>query len=132
MVTTTQLSHADRVKLQRGVPRLGALVGVLGVVYGDIGTSPLYAFKSTLALFGGRSITDGEIIGCLSLIFWALILIVTIKYVLLVMRADNRGEGGILALMSLAQRVVTTRRMRIALSRSPASAARACCSAMAR
>ena len=71
---------------------------MLGVVYGDIGTSPLYALKATLALVGGHAVSNGEIIGCLSLIFWSLILIVTIKYVLLVMRADNRGEGGILAL----------------------------------
>jgi len=107
-----QLSHADTAKLQRGVPPLGALIGVLGVVYGDIGTSPLYAFQATLALFGTKHISDGEIIGCLSLIFWSLILIVTIKYVLLVMRADNRGEGGILALMALAQRAATNARVR--------------------
>jgi len=112
----TQLSGADQAKLQRGIPKLAALVGVLGVVYGDIGTSPLYAFKAILALFGGRNISNGEIIGCLSLIFWSLILIVTVKYVLLVMRADNRGEGGILALMALAQRVVTTPRMRMAVA----------------
>ncbi len=112
----TQLSHADTAKLQRGVPRLGALVGVLGVVYGDIGTSPLYAFKATLALFGSQTISNGEIIGCLSLIFWSLILIVTIKYVLLVMRADNRGEGGILALMALAQRSVDNPRLRSAVA----------------
>ena len=104
----TALTHADAARAQRGIPRAGALVGVLGVVYGDIGTSPLYAFKSTIALFGGRGISNEEIIGCLSLIFWALILIITIKYVLLVMRADNRGEGGILALMALAQRAITT------------------------
>ena len=103
----TQLSHADTAKLQRGIPKLGALVGVLGVVYGDIGTSPLYAFKATLALFGSQTIS-----GCLSLIFWSLILIVTVKYVLLVMRADNHGEGGILALMALAQRSVENPRMR--------------------
>ena len=112
----TQLSHADTAKLQRGLPRLGALVGVLGVVYGDIGTSPLYAFKATLALFGSQTISNGEIIGCLSLIFWSLVLIVTVKYVLLIMRADNRGEGGILALMALAQRSVENLRMRNAVA----------------
>ncbi len=111
-----QLTHADSAKLQRGVPKLGALVGVLGVVYGDIGTSPLYAFKAILSLFGGRAISNGEIIGCLSLIFWSLILIVTIKYVMLVMRADNRGEGGILALMALAQRVVYNPRLHWAVA----------------
>ena len=111
-----QVSHADSAKLQRGLPKLGALIGVLGVVYGDIGTSPLYAFKAILALFGGRAISNGEIIGCLSLIFWSLILIVTLKYVLLVMRADNRGEGGILALMALAQRSITSKRMHWAVA----------------
>ena len=95
--------------------RAGAMLGVLGIVYGDIGTSPLYAFKATLALFGGRPISDWEVLGCLSLIFWSLILIVTVKYVLLVMRADNRGEGGILALMALAQRVAGNERLRAAL-----------------
>ena len=108
----SQLSGADKAKLQKGIPRLGALVGVLGIVYGDIGTSPLYAFQATIALLGKHRITDGEIIGCLSLIFWSLILIVTVKYVLLVMRADNRGEGGILALMALAQRTATSERVR--------------------
>jgi KUP system potassium uptake protein len=83
---------------------LGAVIGVLGVVYGDIGTSPLYAFQSVLALFPHDHASNGEILGCLSLIFWSLFLIVTVKYVMLVMRADNRGEGGILALMALAQR----------------------------
>ena len=111
-----QLTEADRLNRQRGLPRLGALLGVLGVVYGDIGTSPLYAFKATLALFGQSQFSNGEVIGCLSLIFWALILIVTIKYVLLVMRADNKGEGGVLALMALAQRSVTHPRMRTAVA----------------
>jgi KUP system potassium uptake protein len=81
------------------------LLAVLGVVYGDIGTSPLYAFKASLQLFDANAITNTEILGILSLIFWSLVLIVTIKYVMLIMRANNRGEGGILALMALAQRV---------------------------
>ncbi len=81
------------------------LLSVLGVVYGDIGTSPLYALKASLQLFQGITISTVEILGILSLIFWSLILIVTIKYVTLIMRADNHGEGGILALMALAQRV---------------------------
>ena len=87
-------------------PTFGMLMGVLGVVYGDIGTSPLYAFKASLLLFDSKHTTSTEIMGVLSLIFWALIIIVTLKYVFLMMRADNRGEGGILALMALAQRVV--------------------------
>ncbi len=86
-------------------PRLPVLLGVLGVVYGDIGTSPLYALRASLLHFSPTGINDFEILGILSLIFWSLVLIVTVKYVLVVMRADNRGEGGILALMALAQRV---------------------------
>jgi KUP system potassium uptake protein len=89
----------------RTVPAAGMLLGVLGVVYGDIGTSPLYAFKAALQLFGNIPVTAAEIMGILSLIFWSLVLIVTVKYVTLIMHADNRGEGGILALMALAQRV---------------------------
>ncbi len=96
--------------------RWGALVAVLGVVYGDIGTSPLYAFKSSLILFRDIRISDVEILGILSLIFWSLVLIVTVKYVTLVMRADNRGEGGILALMALAQRVCTKPATRAAVA----------------
>jgi KUP system potassium uptake protein len=84
--------------------KASALLAVLGVVYGDIGTSPLYAFKASLDHFTTQGVAELEVLGILSLIFWALIIIVTIKYVTLVMRADNRGEGGILALMALAQR----------------------------
>ncbi|MFC3125226.1 potassium transporter Kup [Pseudoroseomonas globiformis] len=83
----------------------GLLLGVLGVVYGDIGTSPLYALRASLLHFSEDGLERWEILGVLSLIFWSLILVVTVKYVLLVLRADNRGEGGILALMALAQRV---------------------------
>ena len=95
-------------------PGLRALVvlGALGVVYGDIGTSPLYAFKASLDHFKPTGVTSAEVLGVLSLIFWTLILVVTIKYVLLVMRADNRGEGGILSLMVLAQRGVAHERGR--------------------
>ena len=93
----------------------GSLVAVLGVVYGDIGTSPLYAMKASLQVFDGIAISEPEILGILSLFFWALILIVTLKYVMLIMRADNHGEGGILALMALAQRVSTRDSTRNAL-----------------
>ena len=92
--------------------RIAAILGVLGIVYGDIGTSPLYAFKASLEHFKDRGISSFEVLGILSLIFWSLVLIVTVKYVLLVMRADNRGEGGILALMALALRVSVGARMR--------------------
>jgi KUP system potassium uptake protein len=97
---SAELERGHRVR-----PGFGALLAVLGIVYGDIGTSPLYAFKASLQLFDPGQASVTEIMGVLSLIFWSLIVIVTIKYVFLVMRADNRGEGGILALMALAQRV---------------------------
>ncbi|HYH08341.1 MAG TPA: potassium transporter Kup [Thermoanaerobaculia bacterium] len=76
-------------------------LGALGVVYGDIGTSPLYAFRECFKQEHHLAPTPQNILGILSLIFWALIIIVSIKYLVFVMRADNRGEGGILALMSL-------------------------------
>ena len=79
-------------------------LGVLGVVYGDIGTSPLYALRASLLHFQGGGIERWEILGVLSLVFWALMLTVTVKYVMVIMRADNKGEGGILALMALALR----------------------------
>ncbi len=94
----------------------GAMLAVLGVVYGDIGTSPLYALKASLDTFEGVPISETEILGILSLFFWSLILIVTVKYVMLIMRADNHGEGGILALMALAQRVAVNPRMRNTLA----------------
>jgi len=87
---------------------LSLLLGVLGVVYGDIGTSPLYALRAALLHFSADGLERWEILGVLSLIIWALILTVTVKYVIFVMRADNKGEGGILALMALAQRCATT------------------------
>jgi KUP system potassium uptake protein len=91
-------------------------LAVLGVVYGDIGTSPLYALKSSMQVFEGVPIGEVEILGILSLFFWALVLVVTVKYVMLVMRADNHGEGGILALMALAQRVAVNTSMRNTLA----------------
>jgi KUP system potassium uptake protein len=77
-------------------------VAALGVVYGDIGTSPLYAFRQSLVNFGDMS--ERAIFGTVSLVVWALMLVVTVKYVLVIMRADNRGEGGLLALAALVLR----------------------------
>ena len=74
----------------------------LGIVFGDIGTSPLYAVKETFAPGHGIALTTANILGGLSTIFWALMIVVTLKYVMLIMRADNRGEGGIMALLALA------------------------------
>ena len=76
-------------------------LGALGVVYGDIGTSPLYALRECFHHSTGISPTRGNVLGILSLIVWSLILVVTVKYLVFVMRADNRGEGGILALLAL-------------------------------
>jgi KUP system potassium uptake protein len=84
---------------------LGLAVGSIGVVYGDIGTSPLYAVRESLHHAAGDGITRGEVIGVISMMLWALILVVTLKYVVLIMRADNQGEGGTLSLMALAQKV---------------------------
>jgi len=78
------------------------MLGALGVVYGDIGTSPIYAFREALHASPGTD-TRGDVLGVLSLIVWALTIIVTIKYVAFVLRADNKGEGGTLSLMSLAR-----------------------------
>ena len=100
----------------RSPVRMSALLAVLGVVYGDIGTSPLYAFKASLDHFTSQGVAEFEILGILSLIFWSLIIVVTLKYVVLVMRADNRGEGGILALMALAQRATSEGRGRYVLT----------------
>ena len=81
----------------------------LGVVYGDIGTSPLYAVKETFAPGHGIPLTTANILGGLSAIFWVLIIVVSLKYVVLVMRADNRGEGGTMALIALATAAVKKR-----------------------
>src|SRR3954449_11631468 len=79
-------------------------LGSIGVVYGDIGTSPLYALKESLtAATAGGQLTEDMVIGVLSLMLWALTIIVTLKYVWLIMRADNNGEGGTLILMALLQ-----------------------------
>jgi KUP system potassium uptake protein len=81
-------------------------IGTIGVVYGDIGTSPLYAMREAVvaAVGAGNPANETAVFGILSLIIWALILVVTLKYVVILLRADNNGEGGTLALMALAQR----------------------------
>ena len=84
--------------------RLAALaLGAIGVVYGDIGTSPLYAIHETFTT-PGIGVDATNVLGVLSLIFWSLVMVVSLKYVVFIMRADNKGEGGIMALMALAQR----------------------------
>ena len=102
------------------VPRRQGIAGLsllaLGVVYGDIGTSPLYAAKETFNPQHGIPLTPENIIGGVSAIFWALMIVVSLKYVTLVLRAGNRGEGGIMALLALATSSVRDRpRLRNAL-----------------
>src|SRR5262245_3537196 len=97
------------VEAEDGRPQLRALaLGALGVVYGDIGTSPLYAVRECFDRTHGVAPTAANILGVLSLITWSLILVVCVKYLTLVMRADNEGEGGILALLALASRQQST------------------------
>jgi len=86
-------------------------LGSVGIVFGDIGTSPLYAFKEALHAAAHDGVTKAEIFGVVSLALWALILVVTIKYVVFIMRADNKGEGGVLSLMALAQHAMGRRTM---------------------
>ncbi len=90
---------------QRHTRNVALTIGALGVVYGDIGTSPLYALKQSALAAGHHLSIQASIMGVTSLIVWALIVVVTLKYVVLIMRADNDGEGGILALASMAHRV---------------------------
>jgi KUP system potassium uptake protein len=77
-------------------------LGAMGVVYGDIGTSPLYTMKEIFSPATGVPLDAANLIGAVSVIFWGLMMVVTLKYVLLILRADNRGEGGIMALTALA------------------------------
>jgi KUP system potassium uptake protein len=89
----------------RESPSLRALAfGAVGVVFGDIGTSPLYTLQEVFSSKYGLGVAHASVLGVLSLVFWALLLVVTLKYVMFVMRADNHGEGGIMALLALAQR----------------------------
>lgn len=91
-------------------------VGAIGVVFGDIGTSPLYALKE---IFNGHHpipVTPENILGILSMVFWSIMVLVTLKYVLIIMRADNRGEGGSLALLALIVDKAKSRRLTWAVS----------------
>src|SRR5690606_35167202 len=87
----------------------GLMAGAIGLVFGDIGTSPLYAMREALSHSRSGGTAELAVLGTVSLVFWALILVVTVKYVVFLMRADNKGEGGTLALMALAQRAIGKR-----------------------
>ena len=94
-------AHDGGTTAPRGRQLAALTLGALGIVYGDIGTSPLYALRECFHGTHGIEPTPDNVLGALSLIFWSLTLIVSIKCLIFVMRADNGGEGGILALMAL-------------------------------
>src|SRR4029079_2442611 len=100
--TTTEDGPAGRARLARDSVRLAVVVGALGVVFGDIGTSPIYTIQTVFNPEDPHPVplSDTNIYGVVSLIFWSVMIIVTLTYVTLVMRADNHGEGGIMALMT--------------------------------
>src|SRR5512133_102989 len=87
-----------------GESRAALTIGALGVVYGDIGTSPLYTIKEVFNPAHGVAVNSQNLIGAVSVILWGLMFVVTLKYVILILRADNRGEGGIMALTALASK----------------------------
>jgi KUP system potassium uptake protein len=105
-VTSNTNTHAQGHNGHGNVGLFGLTVGAIGVVFGDIGTSPLYTIKEAFIPHYGLTPDHATVLGVLSLVFWALMIIVTIKYVSIIMRADNDGEGGIMALMALAQRTL--------------------------
>jgi KUP system potassium uptake protein len=89
-----------------GAGAVGLAVGALGVVFGDIGTSPLYALQTVFSIdHGVVRPTTGDVYGVISLVFWSITVVVSVKYVLFVLRADNEGEGGVLALAALMRRL---------------------------
>ena len=101
-------SQGGRSRSPAATAGIAALVlGALGVVYGDIGTSPLYAVQTVFSIDGGRvGPTTGDVLGIISMVVWSLTVIVSIKYVTVVLRADNNGEGGVLALSALVRRAL--------------------------
>ncbi|HZH28247.1 MAG TPA: potassium transporter Kup [Azospirillaceae bacterium] len=102
MTANTHTSSTAPNTLSHGEDARRSLVlGALGVVYGDIGTSPLYTVREAFGHAGGLHPTDVTVLGTLSLVLWSLLIVVTLKYVLLILRADNRGEGGVLSLAAL-------------------------------
>lgn len=107
MPSPTRIANPDYSPTDNQKTTVAALtLGALGVVYGDIGTSPLYALKEVFSPATGVLANPDSVIGAVSVVLWALMLVVTLKYVLLILRADNRGEGGILALTALVSTAV--------------------------
>ena len=104
---TIPSAHAPAGETPKGLGTATLTVAALGVVYGDIGTSPLYTIKEIFGPSTGVPLNPETLVGAVSVIFWALMLVVTLKYVTLIMRANNHGEGGIMALLALASSTVT-------------------------
>src|SRR3954469_15998219 len=110
------MKQDSKAPVRRSIKRdLALSVGALGVVFGDIGTSPLYAMRVSAQAAGGALPGPSAVYGALSLIFWALIVVVTVKYVIFIMRADNNGEGGVMALAALAHRAPVGRTAKTAI-----------------
>ncbi len=109
--TTAANGHGEVHSVHSTAGFKALLIGSIGVVYGDIGTSPLYALREAVVAASGPSgvVQASAVLGVVSLILWALIIVVTLKYVVVLLRADNHGEGGTLALMALAERAVSAR-----------------------
>src|SRR6202521_6463558 len=106
-VTDRRMKMANASERHTGAGSLATLsLGALGVVYGDIGTSPLYTVKEIFTGSGGIPLSQVNVVGVVSVIFWALMIVVSLKYVTLILRADNHGEGGIMALLALASSAV--------------------------
>src|SRR3954454_22502988 len=106
MATSAAVESPEQAAGHAGSGTRTLVLAALGVVYGDIGTSPLYTLKEAFGHAGGLRLSEPAVLGVLSLVFWSLVLVVTVKYVALILRADNRGEGGVLALGTLASRAV--------------------------
>ncbi len=113
---TTMPDPADRAAESHGARARGLVLAALGVVFGDIGTSPLYALHTVFSIDNGAvRPTPGDVYGVISLMFWSITVIVSVKYVSVIMRADNGGEGGVMALAALAQRLYSGRTPRTGL-----------------
>ena len=106
MATPAAIGNPEQAADHAGSGMRTLVLAALGVVYGDIGTSPLYTMREAFGHAGGLHLSEPAVLGVLSLVFWSLLLVVTVKYVALILRADNRGEGGVLALGTLAARAV--------------------------
>ena len=106
LASKTAAHSPDSLRNHGGASFGTLMLGAIGVVFGDIGTSPLYTIKEAFSPHYGLTPDHATVLGILSLVFWSLVLVITVKYVLVIMRADNEGEGGIMALTALAQRTL--------------------------